>query len=34
VVEEGRHAELIKRGGHYARLHEEQLLEEARSESV
>jgi ATP-binding cassette subfamily B multidrug efflux pump len=30
VVEEGRHAELIARGGHYARLHEEQLLEEAR----
>jgi ATP-binding cassette subfamily B protein len=34
VVEEGRHAELIKRGGHYALLHEEQLLEEARSEGV
>jgi ATP-binding cassette subfamily B protein len=32
VVEEGRHAELIKRGGHYALLHEEQLLEEARPE--
>ena len=32
VVEEGRHAELITRGGHYARLHEEQLLEEARPE--
>ena len=32
VVEEGRHAELIARGGHYAHLHEEQLLEEARPE--
>jgi ATP-binding cassette subfamily B protein len=32
VVEEGRHTELITRGGHYALLHEEQLLEEARPE--
>jgi ATP-binding cassette subfamily B protein len=32
VVEEGRHTELVARGGHYARLHEEQLLEEARPE--
>ena len=32
VIEEGRHAELIARGGNYARLHEEQLLEEARPE--
>jgi ATP-binding cassette subfamily B protein len=32
VVEEGRHTELITRGGHYGLLHEEQLLEEARPE--
>ncbi len=30
VVEEGAHAGLVARGGHYARLHEEQLLEEER----
>jgi ATP-binding cassette subfamily B protein len=30
LVEEGTHAELLKHGGHYAQLHEEQLLEEAR----
>jgi ATP-binding cassette subfamily B protein len=30
VVEEGTHAQLLARGGPYARLHEEQLLEEAR----
>ena len=31
LVEEGTHAELLKHGGHYAQLHEEQLLEEAKS---
>jgi ATP-binding cassette subfamily B protein len=30
LVEEGTHAELLKHGGPYAQLHEEQLLEEAR----
>lgn len=30
IVEEGRHAALIAKGGIYTRLHEEQLLEEAR----
>ncbi len=30
VVEEGDHASLLARGGAYARLHQEQLLEEAR----
>ena len=29
VIEEGRHAELVAEGGTYARMHEEQLLEEA-----
>jgi ABC-type multidrug transport system fused ATPase/permease subunit len=29
VAEEGDHAGLIAKGGRYARLHEEQLLEEA-----
>jgi len=32
VVEEGDHAALLERGGLYAGLHEEQLLDEARSE--
>ncbi len=31
LAEEGTHAELLKRGGPYAQLHEEQLLEEAKS---
>jgi ATP-binding cassette subfamily B protein len=31
LVEEGTHAELLKRNGPYALLHEEQLLEEAKS---
>ncbi|MFN9323809.1 MAG: ABC transporter ATP-binding protein, partial [Flavobacteriales bacterium] len=31
LVEEGTHAELLKHGGPYAQLHEEQLLEEAKS---
>lgn len=30
IVEEGRHRQLLEQGGLYARLHEEQLLEEAR----
>jgi ATP-binding cassette subfamily B protein len=29
VIEEGRHAELVEMGGIYARMYEEQLLEEA-----
>lgn len=31
LVEEGTHTELLKHGGPYAQLHEEQLLEEAKS---
>jgi ATP-binding cassette subfamily B protein len=31
LAEEGTHAELLKRSGPYAQLHEEQLLEEAKS---
>ncbi|MBK9175933.1 MAG: ABC transporter ATP-binding protein [Flavobacteriales bacterium] len=31
IVEEGRHADLIAKGGIYTQLHEEQLLEEAES---
>lgn len=30
VIEEGSHAELLRRAGAYTRLHEEQMLEEAR----
>jgi ABC-type multidrug transport system fused ATPase/permease subunit len=30
VIEEGDHAGLLAKGGTYARLHQEQLLEEAR----
>ncbi|MBL0126246.1 MAG: ABC transporter ATP-binding protein [Flavobacteriales bacterium] len=30
VIEEGKHGELVDRGGVYASMHEEQLLEEAR----
>jgi len=31
VVEEGKHHDLLRQGGLYAQLHEEQLLEEARN---
>jgi ATP-binding cassette subfamily B protein len=34
VVEEGSHTELLAKGGHYARLHEEQLLEEQRLDTA
>ncbi|MCB0791791.1 MAG: ABC transporter ATP-binding protein [Flavobacteriales bacterium] len=32
VIEEGRHQDLLAHGGAYAKLHQEQLLEEARAE--
>ncbi len=34
VVEEGSHTQLLAKGGHYARLHEEQLLEEQRADTA